>query len=288
VPSVAGSYYGGSLFFGDNIGTAHLASGISGVQTSTIPDDDQYGLAFFCHSGPGTGSVVQETMRIAHDGTVCINTTSPSTGVILDVNSSTKAIKIPSLTTSAKTAVTTPGAICYDSTLGYLSYRNATQWIDSTRNVITQFKATSGTTTNILTANIYYKLATGTITSLGDTDFTTNSENNSVFKFTSINANSKLCKLTINLSYAFDTADQVLVFSIFKNATYTGQAVTLGTPLDMMTQNTTKINHSMNVQSVVLTSIAQNDVISYAVLNTITSSKVLTINNLTMIAEINM
>ena len=55
-----------------------------------------------------------------------------------------------------------------------------------------------------------------------------------------------------------------------------------------MTQNTTKIDHSLVVQNVLLTSIAQNDVISLAVLNTISSSKVITINNLTMIAEINL
>ena len=219
---------------------------------------------------------------------VCVGTTTPSAFCILDVNSSTRAIKIPSLTTSAKTAITTPGAICYDSTLGNLSFRNSSQWIDSSRYVMTQFKATAGTTTNILTANIYYKLATGTISSLGDSDFTTNSETNSVFKFTSINSNSKLCKLTINLSYKFDANDQVLVFSVFKNATYTGQAITVGTPLDIMTQNTTKIDHSLVVQNVLLTSIEQNDVISLAVLNTTSSSKVITINNLTMIAEINL
>ena len=219
---------------------------------------------------------------------VCVGTTTPSAFCILDVNSSTRAIKIPSLTTSAKTAITTPGAICYDSTLGNLSFRNSSQWIDSSRYVMTQFKATAGTTTNLIAANIYYKLNTGTISSLGDSDFTTNSENNSVFKFTSINSNSKLCKLTINLSYKFDTSDQVLVFSVFKNATYTGQAITVGTPLDIMTQNTTKIDHSLVVQNVLLTSIEQNDVISFAVLNTISSSKVITINNLTMIAEINL
>ena len=70
------SYYGASIFFGDNVGTDQLAAGLSVVQTTT--DDDQCGLAFFTHSGTSTDSTVQESMRITHDGKVGIGTTFPA------------------------------------------------------------------------------------------------------------------------------------------------------------------------------------------------------------------
>ena len=288
-PTVAGSYYGASLFFGDVFGSTHLASGIGGVQTSTLPDDDQFGLAFFCHSVTNTSSIVQETMRITHDGAVCINTTSPSAGCILDINSSSRVVKIPSLITSVKSGITTPGTICYDSSLGDLSFRNGSQWVDITRNAVTQFKATAATTTNLgVSANIYNKLATGTITTVGDSDFTTNGENFSVVKLTSVNSNSKLCKIIVNCSYSIDAASQRLSFGIFRNATYTGQVATVGVPIDMITQTSSATaNDAGHVQCMVLSTIAQNDIISFAVLNATSSGKVLTINNLTILVELN-
>ncbi len=99
--------YGASLMFGDTYGTDYLASGIASVQTTA--DDDQNGLSFFCHSGTGSGNVIQEVMRLDHSGNLWLGTTSPSARMHILQTAAADSIRVDDETTDTTRFINADG-----------------------------------------------------------------------------------------------------------------------------------------------------------------------------------
>jgi len=70
-----------------------------------------------------------EKMRIVAGGAVGIGTTTPGTGTLLDVQSTTAGVRFPNMTTTQKTAITpAAGTVVFDTTLAKLCVYNGSAW----------------------------------------------------------------------------------------------------------------------------------------------------------------
>jgi hypothetical protein len=69
-------------------------------------------------------------MLIDADGNVGIGTTSPNASALLDVQSTTKGVRMPNMTTTQKNAISSPaaGLMVFDTTLAKLSVYSGTAW----------------------------------------------------------------------------------------------------------------------------------------------------------------
>ena len=76
----------------------------------------------------------------AQTGSVGIGTTTPNSSAALDIQSSTKGMLIPRMTTVQRNLIATPaaGLLVYDNTTNSFWFRNASDWVeltDSTNNI---------------------------------------------------------------------------------------------------------------------------------------------------------
>jgi hypothetical protein len=103
----------------DISGTLTVAQGGTGAVTLT---------AGYLVKGAGTSAVTASV--IYDDGNnVGIGTTSPAAGTILDIQSTTKGVRFPNMTTTQKNAMTgAVGAVVFDTTLGKLCVYNGAAW----------------------------------------------------------------------------------------------------------------------------------------------------------------
>jgi hypothetical protein len=71
-----------------------------------------------------------ERMRIDSAGNVGIGTSSPNASAILDVQSTTKGVRMPNMTTTQKNAITSPaaGLMVFDTTLAKLCVYSGAAW----------------------------------------------------------------------------------------------------------------------------------------------------------------
>jgi hypothetical protein len=71
-----------------------------------------------------------ERMRIDSSGNVAIGTSSPSATAILDVQSTTKGVRMPNMTTTQKNAISSPaaGLMVFDTTLAKLCVYSGSAW----------------------------------------------------------------------------------------------------------------------------------------------------------------
>ena len=77
----------------------------------------------------GSAVAMSERMRITPTGKVGIGTSSPGTGTLLDVQSTTAGVRFPNMTTTQKTAITpAAGTVVFDTTLAKLCLYTGAAW----------------------------------------------------------------------------------------------------------------------------------------------------------------
>lgn len=76
------------------------------------------------------GATTADVVSIDALGNIGVGTTSPSSSAILDVQSTTKGIRFPNMTTTQKNAIASPGAslTVFDTTLGKLCFYTGSAW----------------------------------------------------------------------------------------------------------------------------------------------------------------
>ena len=85
--------------------------------------------AFAFWSGRNTATNGAERARIDSSGNLLVGTTSAGTGAIVDVQSTTKGVRFPNMTTTQKNAITpAAGTVVFDTTLAKLCVYSGSAW----------------------------------------------------------------------------------------------------------------------------------------------------------------
>ena len=102
---------------------ADATSGANGISLSASFVAGGYGPIVFNTSNA-------EAMRISAAGSVGIGTTAPNASAILDAQSTTKGVRFPNMTTTQKTAISSPaaGLVVFDTTLAKLCVYSGAAW----------------------------------------------------------------------------------------------------------------------------------------------------------------
>jgi hypothetical protein len=114
----------------DTSGDASVRAAIWALPATNIGNNSQ--LTFYTKGA--TGPYPTERMRITSTGNVGIGTSSPNASALLDVQSTTKGVRMPNMTTTQKNAIASPaaGLMVYDTTLAKLCvYTTAWETITS-------------------------------------------------------------------------------------------------------------------------------------------------------------
>ena len=100
--------------------------------TGTATNDDEYrGLIQYYHDDNSMRLYTNATekLRIDTSGNVGIGTTSPDAAAILDVQSTTKGIRFPNMTTTQKNAMANvAGMQVFDTTLSKMCFNTGSAW----------------------------------------------------------------------------------------------------------------------------------------------------------------
>jgi len=120
----------GITFSGNPSGTtggATKTAGVYGISTDNTIYSRSMGLVFYT-SAIDQSSV--ERMRIDSSGTLLIGTTSSNASALLDVQSTTKGVRFPNMTTTQKNAISSPfaGTVIFDTTLAKLCVYSGSAW----------------------------------------------------------------------------------------------------------------------------------------------------------------
>ena len=111
--------------------TNSSVDGISGSVINSALDFTSNDLILSSKAASTTSNVyVIPTSFTSLSGSVLVNTTTDVASSVLTVNSTTKGVLFPRMTTTQKNAIASPaaGLIVYDSTLGKLCVRTASAW----------------------------------------------------------------------------------------------------------------------------------------------------------------
>jgi len=154
------SSLGGSMGFGrPDDGNSNLNT-IYEYNTSA----DNNNFAFTSRNDIVWLNVGTENMRLLTDGSLLLGTSTEANSSKLTVSSTTKGFLPPRMTTSQKTAISSPaeGLVVYDNTVHQLSYYNGGAWKNA---VITDVNGNIVTPMKITTASGIEVFNTGTVTS---------------------------------------------------------------------------------------------------------------------------
>jgi hypothetical protein len=120
----------GTLNFVGDDGAAFLsAASITGFVDGTPGTNDMPGRLVFSTTADGAASPT-ERMRIDSAGSLGVGTASPDASAILDVQSTTKGVRMPNMTTTQKNAIASPaaGLMVFDTTLSKLCVYSGAAW----------------------------------------------------------------------------------------------------------------------------------------------------------------
>ncbi len=116
---------GGGIIFGAQAGSfAAIKGALTNGSGNTAGD-----LCFSSRAAT-SDSALTERMRIDSSGNVGIGTTSPNASAILDVQSTTKGVRMPNMTTTQKNAIASPaaGLMVFDTNLAKLCVYSGAAW----------------------------------------------------------------------------------------------------------------------------------------------------------------
>ena len=124
----SGDFIGSINFIGADGTTGVLAAGIQAVVDGTPGTNDMPGRLMFLTTSDGSASYT-ERMRIDSAGNVGIGTIA-NASAILDVQSTTKGVRMPNMTTTQKNAIASPaaGLMVFDTTLSKLCVYTGAAW----------------------------------------------------------------------------------------------------------------------------------------------------------------
>lgn len=125
-----GDFLGNSNYTGYDGSTLLIAAQITGIAESVSGTGNMAGALTFNTRPAGSGASLAERMRIDSAGNVGIGTSSPAASAILDVQSTTKGVRVPNMTTTQKNAISSPaaGLVAFDTTLAKLCVYTGVAW----------------------------------------------------------------------------------------------------------------------------------------------------------------
>lgn len=127
--SVASGDFTGSInFYGADGTNGVISAQISAVVDGTPGTNNMPGRLVFFTTPNGTSGTI-ERVRIENSGNVGIGVT-PNASALLDVQSTTKGVRMPNMTTTQKNAIVTPaaGLMVFDTTLSKLCVYSGAAW----------------------------------------------------------------------------------------------------------------------------------------------------------------
>jgi hypothetical protein len=118
----------GVEFFNRNSSGSDKLAGIYGVYENFNSTGYAGALVFATEAAGGTN--VTEGMRLTSLNAVGIGTSFPSASAILDVQSTTRGVRFPNMTTTQKNAISSPaaGLVVFDTTLSKLCVYSGATW----------------------------------------------------------------------------------------------------------------------------------------------------------------
>lgn len=136
--SITNSFEGSGWTAGDTIGSIDFrvddASSTEKVRGQIKVFDDAAGGSTYPYANAMSFSTsyfatLSEHMRISSNGSVGIGTSSPSASALLDVQSTTKGVRFPNMTTTQKNAMAdVAGMQVYDTTLNKMCFNTGSAW----------------------------------------------------------------------------------------------------------------------------------------------------------------
>jgi hypothetical protein len=121
--SVTSGSFGGTFF--NNADSATAASRYWKMQNDVLA----YGDWVIAQSNDNTVTAFTTRVYMSPAGNMGLGTTSPAATAILDVQSTTKGIRFPNMTTVQKTAITpSAGTVIFDTTLSKLCVYSGSAW----------------------------------------------------------------------------------------------------------------------------------------------------------------